>query len=261
MLDSHRPARPDPEYGPVFGVLTPQANTTVEPEMQLLLPGTVLGARCTSASPDARQRLIDYLDGLGATLARFDTAPLRVAGFACTGSSYLAGGRREDQAMAALASQRAHPVISATQAIRRGLDLLGARRIALLSPYPAWLASAALAYWREAGYEISAVAGLPDEPLDTRGIYALTSARVQQVLATLNTAGCDALLLSGTGMPTLRAMAALPAVPPVLSSNVCLAWAMLASVDSSQGTAMALRHFLGPDAAWRERLRERRERV
>ena len=35
---------PDPDYGPVFGLLTPQANTTVEPEMQLLLRGTLLTA-------------------------------------------------------------------------------------------------------------------------------------------------------------------------------------------------------------------------
>ena len=41
---------PDPDYGPVFGLLTPQANTTVEPEMRLLLRGALLTVRCTSAS-------------------------------------------------------------------------------------------------------------------------------------------------------------------------------------------------------------------
>ena len=249
----------EPEYGPVFGLLTPQANTTVEPEMQLLLPGTVLAARCTSASADARQRLIDYLEHLAATLAQFDLAPVRVAGFACTGSGYLAGHRREDQHIAALTARAGCRVITATQAIRRCLELLGAHRIAVLSPYPAWLSSAAHAYWSDTGYTVTATAGLPAELLDTRSIYALTSARVQQLLQSLNRDGCDAVLLSGTGMPSLRSLASLPSSPPVLSSNVCLAWAMLAAVAPAWDNAQALRAFLGPDAAWRQRLRDRQD--
>ena len=52
--------KPWPEYGPVMGIAVPQANTTVEPEMQRLLGAshTVLTARMTSPSPDSRQRLV-----------------------------------------------------------------------------------------------------------------------------------------------------------------------------------------------------------
>ena len=250
---------PDPEYGPVFGLLTPQANTTVEPEMQLLLRGTLLTARCISASADSRQRLLDYLDNLRATLVQFDSAPLRVAGFACTGSAYLVGRAREDEQLAVLGRQLAFPVISATQAIRRCLDQIGARRIALLSPYPAWLSSAAQDYWRGAGYTITAVAGLSEDLADTRGIYGLHTSRVQRMLATLDTRDCDALLLSGTGMPTLRSIAALPDTRPVLSSNLCLAWAMQQTVSTHACGAHSLRAFIGPDAVWRQRLRDLQE--
>ena len=86
----------DPEYGPVIGLAVPQANTTVEPEMQALLGvgHTLLTARMTSSAADSRQRLLDYFDRLPQTLAQFDVAPMRVAGFACTGSSYLSGAGR-----------------------------------------------------------------------------------------------------------------------------------------------------------------------
>ena len=49
-----------PEYGLVIGIAVPQANTTVEPEMQALLGAShsVLTARMTSPSPDSRQRLV-----------------------------------------------------------------------------------------------------------------------------------------------------------------------------------------------------------
>lgn len=250
-----------PEYGPVFAVLTPQANTTVEPEMQVLLPGTVLTARSTSASPDSRQRLLDYFDALPATLAQFDVAPVRVAGFACTGSGYLVGRVREDQYLAELAAQKGFAVVSATQAIRIALDALGAKRIGIVSPYPDWLTQAALAYWQEAGYSVVRTALLPIEAADTRGIYALTSQCVAAALSGLNTEGCDAVLLSGTGMPSLRCLGVQEGRPPVLSSNLCLAWAMQVSLQAAMTNREALLEFLSDKAAWRARLALRHEQV
>jgi maleate isomerase len=246
-----------PEYGPVFVILTPQANTTVEPELQLLLPGTMLAARSISSSPDSRQRLLDYFDTLGDTLAQFDVAPVRAAGFACTGSSYLVGRAREDAVLTNLNERMGYPVISATQAIRMALQALGAKRIAMLAPYPAWLAQAARGYWQTVGIEITHSVGLPTELLDTRGIYALTTARISEVLTGLSTEGCDAVLLSGTGMPTLRSIASAAAHPPMLSSNLCLAWAMQAALKPAMNCRDGLVAFLVAGAAWRERLAAR----
>lgn len=217
-----------PEYGSVIGIAVPQANTTVEPEMQALLGAghTVLTARMTSASPDSRQRLVDYIDTLGHSLAQFDVAPLQVAGFACTGSSYLIGPDDESARLQALSAARGYPVLSAAQSIVQALQVLGARRIALLSPYPSWLSDVGQAYWRASGLTITHLVGLPDELLDTRNIYKLRTAAVLQVFDTLDVSGCDAVLMSGTGMPTLGVMAQRQLAVPELSSNLCLAWAI-----------------------------------
>lgn len=241
-----------PEYGRVIGVTTPQANTTVEPEMQHLLGAgafSVLCARLTSPLADSRARLLDYFDRLPATLAQFDVAPLAAAGFACTGSCYLVGRAAEEERLAS-ATRAGYPVISSAQAILAALAALGAKRVALLSPYPAWLSEAGQQYWRDCGITLTAVAGLPEDLLDTRHIYRLTTARVQEVLAGLDTRGADAVLLSGTGMPTLRTIAARAAGVPVLSSNLCLAWRLAAAA----GGATALEPWLAPQAAWRQRL-------
>ncbi len=236
-----------PEFGPVIGIAVPQANTTVEPEMQALLGAdhTLLSARMTSASPDSRRRLIDYVDTLGHTLTQFDVAPLQVAGFACTGSSYLIGPNDESARLQALSAARGYPVLSAAKSILQALEVLGVRRIALLSPYPSWLSERGQAYWRACGLTIPHVVGLPDELLDTRNIYKLRTAAVLQVFDTLDVSGCDAVLMSGTGMPTLGLMSQRLLAVPVLSSNLCLAWAMRCVVQPLVPAATQLADMLG----------------
>lgn len=216
-----------PEYGRAVGVATPQANTTVEPEMHALLGAagfTVLAARLVSAKSDSRERLVDYFDCLPQTLRQFDVAPLAAAGFACTGSSYLVRREDEERRLDAASRRAGFPVVSSAQAIRAALRALGATRVALLSPYPAWLSEAGQQYWRDAGLHLTSVAGLPEDMLDTRGIYRLTTAQVRERLAVLDLRGAQAVLLAGTGMPTLRTMAAARLGIPVVSSNLCLAW-------------------------------------
>jgi maleate isomerase len=239
------------EYGArgLVGVLTPQANSTVEPELSLLLDGEIgmLTARLTSPSPDLKVRLLDYFTRLDDALATLGAAPLRVLGFACTGTSYLLDPAEEEAKFSTLPM----PLITAAAAVKRGLDELGARNIAIVSPYPAWLTEACVAHWRRAGMQIRGVT-VPESP---GGFHAIYTTRGRAVLAAMREAEAlrpNAVVLAGTGLPTLAAVAA-NAGPPALSSNLCLAWRM----EAVLGNAMALSHWLGPEAPWRERLASR----
>lgn len=245
-----------PEYGPVMGVAVPQANTTVEPEMQALLGSgnTLLTARMTSNSSDSRQRLLDYFDDLARHLGQFDVAPLQVAGFACTGSSYLVGPEDEDRRLQALSASCGYPVLSASKSIRSALEMLGATRLALVSPYPDWLSDAGKNYWRSCGLTLTASTGLPSNLLDTRNIYKLQTPAVLEIFRGLDTTGCDAVLMSGTGMPSLRMMVQHVLPIPVLSSNFCLAWAMQSQLQFGKPDKALLHDMLSPQAAWRRQM-------
>ena len=220
------------EYGHAgtVGLAVPQANTTVEAEFRALaLPGVnIVTARLQGSRSDSRTRLLDYFHGLDATLDTFDTAPLGAVGFACTGSSYLLGVARDRTEFAEISRRRGYPVVAATEAILESLAHLQARRIALVSPYPDWLTDAALGYWRDAGIEVVEVTRVAADTSDTRNVYDIGSADAVAAALRLKRRDMDALLLSGTGMPTLRAIGQISRAfgKPVLSSNLCLAWAL-----------------------------------
>ena len=205
-----------------IGVGTPQANPTVEIEFRQYCrpPAFPMITRLVSDADSPNDRLVEYLEQLPAALASFDTLPLRVFAFACTGSSYLVEDEREEEIVCACESKHRVQVITATQAIRRELEGRGIRRIAMLSPYPRDLCDAAIGYWSRIGFDIVASERI-DIGADTRGIYDITDDDVAAALNNFDPGDADIVLLSGTGMPTVNAIR--ESSIPMISSNLCLA--------------------------------------
>lgn len=238
----------------LLGILTPQANTTVEPELALLLPpghGTIT-ARLTSTCPDINDRLTDYFHTIGATAAQFANAPVTAVGFACTGASYLVGPQAETDASAAFATTRGIPLVTAGQAIARALASLGATRIAIASPYGEGLTKAALAYWQAQGLTVTQVARIAENATAFHPIYAHGADHALSATQTLlDDPQAQAVVLLGTGLPTLPALMATAAARlPVLSSNLCLAWAL----THPDGDPASLQSWL-QGTHWHARLR------
>jgi maleate isomerase len=232
LKDPSRSAARLREYGRtgLFGLLTPQSNPVAEPELRILLPPTtaLMAARLTSPSSVLQQRLTDYGERLGEFVEQFGEVAFDAVGFACTGSSYgidVAEDRRRAEEVAA---RKGYPVVTAAQAVKAALDTLRVRAIALISPYPDWLTEACRSHWERSGMRVSAILQLPSGPAEAHGIYGLTSTEVLEAVASFDVRGAQAILLTGTGMPSLRVILELePAYGvPVLSSNLCLAWAL-----------------------------------
>jgi maleate isomerase len=224
---AHKAAPRDYARAGRLGIGTPQANPTVEAEIRRLLPFEVdaVTLRLTSASPDPTVRLCSYLTELPHHAKQFAGMQMDVFLFACTATSYLLDPVSQERAIAQAQAVLGAPVITAPAALISQLRAAGASRIALVSPYPAAIMAAAVRWWGAQGFDVVCQGGVDIHSNDTVHIYGLQSADAWASLRLMDIGNADAVVLSGTGMPSLplieRASAHFGV--PVISSNLALA--------------------------------------
>jgi maleate cis-trans isomerase len=250
------------EYAPrgLIGVLTPQANTTVEPEFSIMLPPglALINARMMSAKASLEARLADYLDRLDDTIAQFANAPVSAIALGTTGTSYMAGAAREAEMVEAVTRRTGAPLVTTGRAVVLALRTLNAGTIGLVSPYPESLTQKSIAYWSDQGFAIGEVVRIGTRADTFHPIYTITAADAQAALMGLEDKKLDAVVLLGTGMPTLGTILAQPRVggAAVISCMMCLGWAAIDAATRQNADHQSLLRFSGGQE-WGPRLRAR----
>ena len=203
-------------------------------------------------------RLVDYFESYNHALKQFANAPIGVAAAACTGASYLAGREREASVVAEISSRRGHPFITAAMAVVDALRVLDAHRIGLVSPYSDDLDRASITYWQAHGFEVAELVSVVTRSGTFHPIYSLDSSAALAALHTLCDKPLDAIVMLGTGMPTLRPI--MDTIgwsgAPTMSSNFCLAWRVVQALERRSPDASTLASWLNGDG-WADRLKAR----
>jgi maleate isomerase len=218
-----------------IGVLLPPGNPTVEPELCGMAPTGVsvhfarmeatpsLGPAGGAAGMEERTRA--YREGLeGPARALGEVRPAVVV-LAHTASSYALGFGNDRPLADRIASLSGAPALLAAHAVLAALQHFGIKRLALGTPYPEAISAQGKAYWDGAGFEIAGYHRLTD----VKDIYAESEERAYLLARQADARDAEAVLLSGTGLPTVAVLEMLERDlgKPVISSNQACLWQAL----------------------------------
>jgi maleate cis-trans isomerase len=218
------------------GLLVPANNTTMEPELLAWLPE---GSSChTVRIPRGKGTLgaadlPEYL-AHATTLARqFAKEDLDIVIYGCTAAGFLAGPARDAEVAAELAKVTGKRVVTTASAMTAALDHLGARRIALITPYRDAVNERLEAFLSTAGIATEVLSSFGAETVDA--LAAITGPQVAARTRGAMRPGIEAVFIACSQLPT---HAIIPELErdlgvPVWSSIRATAWQALRVREST----------------------------
>jgi len=234
------------DHPPQLGLVVLQSDETLEHDLRRLLPpnAELLVTRIPSSpmvSADSLAAMERDLSAAASLLPR--GADLAVVGFGCTsGTAQIGAERIAELIRQGVATRMVTNPVSALIAACRHLNV---SRLALVSPYVEEVSARLRVVLEATGITITAFASF-DEAQEAKVVRIAPDSIHDAAIATAAQSNCDAVFLSCTNLRTLDVIAPVEAAVglPVLSSNLVLAWHMMALAGIGGGQA-------NPGALWR----------
>ena len=214
------------EWNTRLGLVVPSWNTVMEYEYQRLIPkGTSLHASRITHTRDTESTLLHMLDELEPAAALLAHARVDAICFGCTASGFVQPDvRRDAQAAEAVSRSLGVPVIATSDAVAAALEHVGARRIAVASPYEPWLNEHLRRYLEGRGFTLTSIAGF-----GTQEHAKCSPQETLELALSVVRPDADAIFLSCANLRTLEIIEPLERATglPVITSTQASFWRML----------------------------------
>jgi maleate cis-trans isomerase len=213
--------------------MVPINNTTMERELPAWLPA---GSSCRRIGiPRGKGMLTvdtlpDYIARAMKLARDFADDGLDLVAYGCTAAGFLAGPQRDAEIAAELRAITGKPVVTTASSMSAVLKRIGARRIALVTPYQDFVNERLCAFLEQSGIAVEVLASFGAQTVDE--LAAITPAEIAARAREAMRPNCDALFIACSQLPTREILPDLERESgrPVWSSIKATAWQALRAV-------------------------------
>lgn len=210
-----------------IGLMVPANNTTMASELPAWLPD---GASCRTLRIARGEGLLGPAE-IPAYVARAlelakSYVPERtdIVVYGCTAAGFIGGPAQDAEIQRRLAAITGRPVVTTANAMVEVLRHIGARRVAVVTPYPDLVNERLRAYLEQSGIAVSRLASF--KAATTDALAAITPAQIAALARDTMTSDSDAMFIACSQLPTLEILDGLAREfgRPVWSSIKATAW-------------------------------------
>ncbi|MGH7266963.1 MAG: maleate cis-trans isomerase family protein [Candidatus Rokuibacteriota bacterium] len=212
-----------------IGVIVPANNATLEPELwSRVPPGVAVYATRILArgdlTPEAVRQMEREVDRAVDELCATGVDVLLIADMVTT---FIMEPGWNDTRTRGVTERTGVPCVSAWTALAAALSALGARRLALGTPYPRAIHALTRPFFEREGFALTADGTL--DILAMSEVPRVPPERIRTLVASLDRRAADAVVLLATDLPTFSIIESLESEIglPVLTSNQALLWRAL----------------------------------
>lgn len=215
-----------------IGLIVPLDNAIIEPELYSVAPTGVTINTIRLDTPD----LHEMPKNAEEKVSDFASIGIDVLAYACNASSFYEGPDADTRIANLLEDSSGVPTTTASSAIVKGLEAIGAKSVAAVTPYDKESNKRLEAFLQGNGIEVTELSGLglaPDETDDLAVTNSQTAKDTYRRVVQIDDSNADAVLVTATNLASLETLSQMEADidKPVISTNQALLWHSLVLSD------------------------------
>lgn len=217
-------------YRAKIGLIVPSTNTVNEPEFNMMAPAgvSIHSARIMLLGKATEESYIKMGEETSRAAFELATAEVDVIAWGCTSGSVVLPREKLEKM---IVDASGIPAASTISAVLAALEAVGAKKIALGTPYVNFVNEAEVKFLVDAGYEVVSWYGLElgETQEERRGIGRVPPESLYRLARYIDRKEVDTIFLSCTNLATVKMIAGIEEEigKPVITSNQATFWRAL----------------------------------